>query len=1053
MSSSGFECVRVQLIEYVRAQLVGPAQGVREEIKDAPHKRYLLGTLFPPTVAFDESDESQGEDSTTEALSNDFKPSSMAMSFAAQRSSEFKVEISAAKYTRDQLSAWKREPLEFSFTLDIGCRNVEPISIFNGNARIDISIRPYMSGQIVTIALSNQTRSGELLDPRDCFFQCKLNATIQKGAFLEYPSSDRFKLDDEQKELALTYRNRVAWGVGHGVAVGWHVNESERIPYELYTDVMPCHEVKGFTTELDHKKNPELKENMLSIHRIADMDAVSDQTLLSDFKLLVDAYSNWAKELEHEILDLRYNNAKNRVISRIKNAVQRMYSGINLLGENSYSMQAFRLANKAMLMQMLHSGSKFAGSAKQRDWGYQTPEYFSSDYVGKFNWRPFQLAFQLLVLESLIPNKSEKFSESHDDVDLLWFPTGGGKTEAYLAVAAWEMIYRRLKFGADGGGTAVIKRYTLRLLTSQQFQRAGSLICALEILREENIELLGNEKFSLGLWVGSASAPNSYKDAYEEYKNKREAEMPENPFQLQVCPWCGTSIFPRKYSESEKDYGIQCDQHSMFRFICPSSECEFHHYLPIQVIDEALYETPPSLLIGTIDKFARLTWKAEASAFFGGNARRPPSLIIQDELHLISGPLGTIAGIYEAGFDSIIESLAYKPKVIAATATIRSASQQVNRLFGRKVSVFPPSGTDEADSFFSKEDHSNPGRLYIGVMPAGHTGQTGLVQLGAALLQAPQQLGFSDVVLDSYWTLPVYHNSRRELGKTMTLARDDIPARIGIIANEAKCADARDINSVEELSANVKGPRIPEILAKLEKELDSGEEVVDVLPCTNMISVGVDIGRLGMMLIVGQPKTTAEYIQASSRVGRKKSRPAGIVFTLYSATKPRDRSHYESFKNYHQALYRHVEPTSVTPWAMPAVERALHASLIALVRMTGYLKNNKSAKDFDKNNPRFVKLKGIFKRRIEESMYGMDSTEKTKVFDYLNEIIEIWHSKANCREEALDLYSSEGAGKQFKPLIKPFNTGNGKSDAWNTLNSMRSVDTETHILVRGENND
>ncbi|PMG78005.1 hypothetical protein BCU83_14835 [Vibrio breoganii] len=1046
MSSNEFEFAREQLLEYVRLQLIGPVEGPEEEIKDAPHKRYLAGTLFPPAASRDELDETQGEDSTTEALSNDFKPSSMALSFAAQSSSIFEIHISAAKYTRDQQSGWKRTPLEYSMEIDLAKGNIPSSSIFDGNARLDVAIRPYTSGRIVTVAFSNQTKSGENLKPQDCFYQCQISVTTKEGKFAEYPSSDRFKLDDEQKELALTYRNRVPWAVGHGVAVNWNIHDGERVPFELHTETIPSHEVKGFTTDLDKQKFPYLTDEMLSIHRIADKESTPSDVLLSDYQRLINAYDSWIDELDTEALDSRFDQAKSRVISRLRSAAQRMNAGINLLKSDALAMKAFRLANEAMLMQMIHSGGQFSGTAKPRDWGYETPDYFADDIVGKFNWRPFQLAFQLLILESLIPNEKGEFSPSHEDVDLLWFPTGGGKTEAYLAVAAWEMIYRRLKYGEAGGGTSVIKRYTLRLLTSQQFQRAGSLICALEVLRQRETQDLGTEKFSLGLWVGSASAPNDYKSAAEKYKEQREADQPENPFQLQVCPWCGTSIFPHRHSENSADYGVNCDQHSKFEFTCPSSDCEFHYHLPVQVVDEALYDAPPSLLIGTIDKFARLTWKAEAAAFFGKSSKRPPSLIIQDELHLISGPLGTIAGIYETGFDSIMEILGHKPKVIAATATIRSANQQVNRLFGRNVAIFPPSGTDEADSFFSKEDLDNPGRMYVGVMPSGHTGQTGLVQLGAALLQAPQHLGFADIIQDSYWTLPIYHNSRRELGKTMTLARDDIPARVGVIAKEA-----RDIQSVEELSANVKGPRIPEILAKLEKEMMSGDEVVDVLPCTNMISVGVDIGRLGMMLIAGQPKATAEYIQASSRVGRKKTRPPGIVFTQYSATKPRDRSHYESFKSYHQALYRYVEPTSVTPWAMPAVERALHASLIAVVRMTGYLRENKNAKFFDKDSPEFAEIREVFARRIKESMNGMDDSEQDKVMSYLHQIIEEWHCKANSDDKPISLYESGGAGKQFRPLFKSFDDNVSEhADAWNTLNSMRSVDTETHILVRGE---
>jgi hypothetical protein len=1047
---SNFEEARSELLAYVRKQLIGPIDGEAESLSDAPHKRYLTGILFPAAVSRDELDESDGEDSTTEALSNDFKPSSMALSFAAGNLSVFEVEITAGQYSKDQQKEWKRSGLNHVTTIDLSDPSNLQQHIFNDNARLDITVRPYISGRIITVAISNNSKSGEVLDPKDCFFQCQIKVKVTAGRIIEYPNSDRFKLDEEQKELALTYRRRVPWAVGHGVAVDWHISVGSQSPTILTTEVIPCHEVKGFTTDFDHNKFPNLTDEMLSIHRIADSDNASQEELLGDYTRLINAYSSWISELEIEVLDQRYTVVKERIIKRLRVAAQRMYSGIERLAENKNAMKAFRLANKAMLMQMIHSGKNFAGNCKPRNDEYKTPDYFSREIVGKFNWRPFQLAFQLLVLESLIPDNDGNVSSTHDDVDLLWFPTGGGKTEAYLAVAAWEMIYRRLQYGQAGGGTSVIKRYTLRLLTSQQFQRAGTLICALEAIRQQDPNILGKEKFSLGLWVGSASSPNSYKDAHEAYLKERESEQPENPFQLQVCPWCGTSIFPERHSDDSMDYGVTCDAYGRFNFNCPTDTCEFHDHLPIQVVDEALYNNPPSLLIGTIDKFARLTWKAEASAFFGNSKTRSPSLIIQDELHLISGPLGTIAGIYEVGFDSIMNILGVKPKVIAATATIRSANYQVNRLFGRSVSIFPPSGTDEADSFFSKEDTEKPGRLYVGVMPAGQSGQTGLVQLGASLIQAPQHLGFKDLVLDSYWTLPIYHNSRRELGKTMTLARDDIPARVGVIAENKE--EAREINLVEELSANVKGPRIPEVLAKLEKSVVHLGGAVDVLPCTNMISVGVDIGRLGIMLIAGQPKATAEYIQASSRVGRDKKRPPGIVFIQYSATKPRDRSHYESFKSYHQALYRYVEPTSITPWAMPAVERALHAALIAVVRVTGYLRENKRVIFFDKDSDEFLEIRTVFETRIRASMKGMDHTEKQKVFDYLDSIINQWDEGVKRQNSPINRYECGGSGHQFIPLFKSFDSEK-HNNAWKTLNSMRSVDTETHILVRGEKHD
>ena len=319
-----------------------------------------------------------------------------------------------------------------------------------------------------------------------------------------------------------------------------------------------------------------------------------------------------------------------------------------------------------------------------------------------------------------------------------------------------------------------------------------------------------------------------------------------------------------------------------------------------------------------------------------------------------------------------------------------------------------------------------------------------MVQSAAAILQAPVSLGMQGAVLDSYWTLPVYHNSRRELGKTMTLARDDIPARIKVIATDEQ--DARDITRVEELSANVKGPKIPELLKNLAKPQRSGE-AVDTLPCTNMISVGVDISRLNTMIVVGQPKSSAEYIQASSRVGRSSKYPPGLVVTLYSPNKPRDISHYETFRSYHQALYRHVEATSVTPWTEPAMERALHAALIIAIRATAGLRDSGSAKHFRKDNEDIKRVTGALKERMQNAMEGLTGKEQKDIFLFLDNLIDEWHGKAESGD--INRYESRKAGKQFMPLIKSFDD---KSDekGWATLNSMRNVDSETLIKVKGE---
>ena len=199
-------------------------------------------------------------------------------------------------------------------------------------------------------------------------------------------------------------------------------------------------------------------------------------------------------------------------------------------------------------------------------------------------------------------------SNERQIADLIWFPTGGGKTEAYLAVSAFELFHRRQQFGDGGGGTGIILRYTLRLLTTQQFERAAAMICACEFVRRQDPDEWGEEPFSLGLWVGQATTPNMFSNdsdmspgAYQKYKEMREAAKPENPFQLLACPWCGSRLVPVKHSDKPDDYGFRVSA-STFEIHCTTGSCDFHNKIPVQVIDEAV-QSPPSFLIGTIDKF------------------------------------------------------------------------------------------------------------------------------------------------------------------------------------------------------------------------------------------------------------------------------------------------------------------------------------------------------------------------------------------------------------------------------------------------------------------
>jgi hypothetical protein len=604
-------------------------------------------------------------------------------------------------------------------------------------------------------------------------------------------------------------------------------------------------------------------------------------------------------------------------------------------------------------------------------------------------------------------------------------------------VAAFELFLRRLRDGERGYGTAVIKRYTMRLLTSQQFQRASTMICACEMLRREDSETLGSEAFRAGLWVGGDFTANRFTDAHRQLDELIEQDQPESPFQLQRCPWCGSGIVPARRTEDRDAYGIVATD-TEFKFFCTRSGCPFENYIPVSVVDDDLFLNPPSLLLATIDKFARLAWDDRARAFFGDVDRRPPSLVIQDELHLISGPLGTIAGVYEAALDVLLSRDGERPKIIAATATIRRSRDQARALYGRNVELFPPAGLDARDSYFARLDDSQPGRLYVGVMGQGHTPVTSLVRTAAALAQAPTEVSsISAEAQDGYSTVVLYHNSKRELGKTMTLAQDDIPARIEIIARDQ--SRMREIKSVEELSANIQGFRVPEVLDRLGASFGSGRHI-DILPCTNMISVGVDVKRLALMIIAGQPKTTAEYIQATSRVGR--DRVPGLVVTVYSPTKPRDRSHYEDFRAYHESMYYRVEPTSVTPFALPARERTLHAALVILARHTGLLPSNADAMYFRAADPYVQQLIS----QLTSRMILADPDEGYSTVADLKRVVEEWDSRAHsARAGGAPLHYHAKAGQQFATLLKAY--GDPRPDGWKTLNSMRHVDQACSVKI------
>jgi len=571
------------------------------------------------------------------------------------------------------------------------------------------------------------------------------------------------------------------------------------------------------------------------------------------------------------------------------------------------------------------------------------------DVPDRGSWRPFQIAFVLTALEST----AAKDSDERQTVELIFFPTGGGKTEAYLCLAAFSMFYRRLKEPSDTG-VDVLMRYTLRLLTAQQFQRAGALICAMEHLRATEPGL-GDDRFTIGIWVGGAVTPNDRADARRSRRKLEAGDSgAENKFVVLRCPWCAAQMGEIKSTgrarrNAPKTAGY-VERDRTVALCCPDQACEFADALPILVVDEDIYDNPPTLVIGTVDKFAMLAWRPAARSLFGLGAAgqrvlSPPNLIIQDELHLISGPLGSILGLYETLVDELCTDRrgpVAKSKIVSSTATIRRSEQQIQDLYARTDAVlFPARGLDASDSFFARYARDGggnlrPGRLYVGVHGSGlGSVQTAQVRSFASLLQAPMPLDASD--RDPWWSLVVFFNSLRELGTSLSLLQSDIPDYLKVLRNRLGLPpeEIRRLWNILELTGRLRNDEIPRAMDALEVPTTGSGRAVDICLASNIVEVGVDIDRLSLICVVGQPKTTSQYIQVTGRIGRRWWERPGLVATIYSPSKPRDRSHFEKFRSYHERLYAQVEPTSVTPFSPPVLDRALHAVLIAYVRQFG----------------------------------------------------------------------------------------------------------------------
>ena len=987
--------VRTALAHALQLDLIGP--GPEGEHADEalpgwerPSVWYLTGFLVPTgTPAAERTDDDEDDDFDNEVpgggvpeestqhgkrAKRRFFPSSMGLSFLVRPAADMiRVTVTWGDYERGQhtdpagksIDAWLRTPRveTVDVRLDGTSSPVKHDVPNSGGLVLHTTERPIpterLSGQIepgtraVSVFLVNERPPADDRKGADEAYAFQAGISVECDAPF-HPRPDLSGQDDPSWDVQVTrlhYADTPAYATGHGVSADWTIEEDE------------CRSVRTTwigSSQVEATKPrpvPGVELSMRALGRLGDGEAARKALapLLSEYRKWIE---RWRER--SEALPEGHQGTAEELLRQAGVAANRMDAGMDVLATDADALDAFKMANRAV------------GRALSRRIDDDDPK-----------WRPFQLAFLLLNLAGMAnPHDPER-----ETVDLLFFPTGGGKTEAYLGLSAFAMVLRRLRNPGNGAragaGVSVIMRYTLRLLTLDQLSRAAGLVCALELEREKNPQRYGEWPFEIGLWVGKAATPNKMgrkgdnRADSARRKTIRYSQNPRtspSPIPIESCPWCGAEFTADSFTLLP-----DADRPRDLRVVCPDFECDFsgHRSLPIVGVDEPLYRRLPAFLIATVDKFAALPWEGPSGSLLGGAERYdsegfygatapgggsrldsllpPPDLVIQDELHLITGPLGTMMGLYETAIEGLCAhnrqgsaaQRGSRPKIVASTATARDARNQVQAVFARgTTAVFPPPGPNRRDSFFAEVVRATkvPARCYLGIAATGRNPKVIMRRVMLALMGSAQTHYFDAGgwkndrnPADPYMTLLAYFNSLRELGGARRIVEEEVQntlkgrgARRRLGEEKGLFRDRTLYSEVMELTSRVTTDQVATAFERLGRGFhDKGR--VDCALATNMISVGLDVPRLGLMVVNGQPKTHAEYIQATSRVGRADDKP-GLVVTLLNIHKPRDRSHYERFRHYHETFYRSVEPASVTPFSARALDRGLAGALVALAR-------------------------------------------------------------------------------------------------------------------------
>jgi hypothetical protein len=1125
--------VRERLVEALELDLVGPWPGhalAEEKLPGwiRPCNWYLTGFLIPTGAPAEQSADLDADDELdevpeTEGLAEEgadergaakkgFFPSSMGISaLVASDARSLSVTVRWGDYTlgehrsegdedednrRDEdgdghgeadsrrTPVWQRTPREQALDVRLGARSSGPVTIpvpdssglelyllERGVSTVDLDGLIPQGTRSVSLFLVNKRKPLEDRPDRAYVFQPELEIGCARP-FVPRPDLRGAQVEEWDEQVAdLHYADTPEYATGHGVSADWDVIDGEC--RALRTRWIPSAEVeKTVAAKIDGV--------MLDMEALGALaDGTEAEAALAP---LVASYRAWIEERGHDALALTGDRRETaeELLRLAGLAAERIERGIAALVRDSAVLDAFRVANRAV-----------------------SKALFRRLGIKPARWRPFQLAFILINLPGMV----DSTDPHRDTVDLLYFPTGGGKTEAYLGLSAFAMVLRRLRHPDDeahsAAGVSVVMRYTLRLLTLDQLSRAAGLVCALELERDAAPDRYGVWPFEIGLWVGKAATPNvlgrkgdsrsdSARAKVRQFKNDPRGKP--SPIPLEDCPWCGKRFEPASFTLLPDD-----DKPRELRIVCTNLDCDFigDRPLPIVAVDEQIYRRLPAFVVATVDKFATLPWVGESGALLGGDERYddhgfygadeprrgkqltnplpPPDLVIQDELHLISGPLGTMAGLYETAIDGLcmrkIGGRVVRPKIIASTATVRRAQDQIQALFARPLTqVFPPPGPDLRDSFFAKTVPATqaPARRYVGIAAQGRNPKVVMRKVWLALMGAAER-AYRDAggqanpenPADPYMTVLGYFNSLRELGGARRILEEEVRNTVKSYGQRRRIGeqrglfqDRRTFSEVIELTSRVPTDQVAAARRRLGESFDAIDRV-DCAIATNMISVGLDIPRLGLMVVLGQPKSAAEYIQATSRVGRVDAAP-GLVVTLLNIHKPRDRSHYERFRHFHETFYRSVEVGSVTPFSARALDRGFAGALVALARYAApQLTPPQGAESIASARTELERrLLDVFRARVAQQPLDEDerSDRLSSVQSRIVDLLDSW-------QKILDDYASKGIKLQYqryeldgpKPLLREMLDEDFDSEhhrKFRANRSLRDVEPSVNLFIK-----